>query len=241
MPKLKASRRAALLHVCLRQLDQLAAYFRLPYCSTFACAGAPVMYPAQQQSQQQYQQPQQQQYQQIPQQQPSAAVMHPSALPALRPPPIHVVEQHNTYVHLPAQDEPLITRSAVARPRQITCPACFTSGPTVVTRQPGCCAYLVGGVQGCCDRNQALCHTLYVCTFSDSLSRLSCVILVMIMHSSTPPPSHPTSPPLPCTPCCPSFPAGVLRAVLGVLPPVLAAFLPGLRQRRGASLWGMWD
>lgn len=82
--------------------------------------------------------PQQQQLQQ-PQQQP--AVMHPSALPALRPPPVHVVEQH-TYVHLPSQDEPLITRSSCAMPRHITCPACFSSTSTVVSRQSGCCTYL---------------------------------------------------------------------------------------------------
>lgn len=90
-----------------------------------------------------------QQRQQIQQQQP--AVMHPSALPALRPPPVHVVEQH-TYVHLSAQDEPLITRSSCALPRHITCPACFSSTSTVVSRQSGCCAYLVS-----CYRLLAVC------------------------------------------------------------------------------------
>lgn len=113
---------------------------------TLPPAGAPVMHPAQQQ---QYPQQQQQQYQQLPQQQqqqPAAGLVHPSALPALRPPPVHVVEQH-TYVHLPAQDEPIITRSSAAMPRHITCPACFMSGPTHVTRQPGCCAYLVSSGQ----------------------------------------------------------------------------------------------
>lgn len=80
--------------------------------------------------------------QHMPQQQPVPAVMHPSALPAVRPPAVHVLEQH-TYVHLPSQEEPLITHSSCAMPRQITCPMCFRQGPTMVTRQPGCCAYLV--------------------------------------------------------------------------------------------------
>lgn len=95
-------------------------------------AGVPVVHPPQQQ---QYH-PQHHQQQQ---QQPTHTLLHPSALPA---PTVQVVEQH-TYVHLPSQEEPLLTRTQAAMPRQITCPACFSQGPTHVTRQSGCCAYLV--------------------------------------------------------------------------------------------------
>eukprot|EP00877_Chromochloris_zofingiensis_P003497 jgi/Chrzof1/13148/Cz07g21200.t1 len=52
-------------------------------------------------------------------------------------PDAHVI--HHTHLHIP--DGPVITRIHSC-PRLHVCPRCGTTGPTVVRRESGCCAYL---------------------------------------------------------------------------------------------------
>jgi hypothetical protein len=169
-------------------------------------------------AQQQQQQQQQQQLHYAPAQVPPTA--------ALQPPPVHVVQQHQ---HIVVVDEPLIVRSRAAAPRFVTCPSCFSSGPTVVKRESGCCTYLVRARECVC-----VCVCVCVCW----VEGLSVWCLCQLhRHPLTACPARAClSPPLlPRLGGVPP-PAGGVCAMLGVLPALLAALLPRLRQGRRAHV-----